>query len=194
MNFKKCAFTLAEVLITLTIIGVVAAMTIPVVSAKVKQHEYKTAAKKAFSIISNAVQTVSAQDGMTPEQYSNGSDAEKQNYYEKLQSKLLVLKTETDAQGNLVIFTNDGFAYHLANTNEIYVDVNGDNNPTKISTPIAEWKQARYDEQEDLFDTAGWENVVLSDVFYIGYNDDGKSILMPYIQNVSTIAFSNQTP
>ena len=75
MNFKKCAFTLAEVLVTLTIIGVVAAMTIPVVSAKVKQHEYKTAAKKAFSVISNAIQTVNAQDGLTPEQYSNSSDA-----------------------------------------------------------------------------------------------------------------------
>ena len=66
MNFKKCAFTLAEVLITLTIIGVVAAMTIPVVSAKVKQHEYKTAAKKyncSFLSLETAI-TPSKYDGL----------------------------------------------------------------------------------------------------------------------------------
>jgi len=35
---KKCAFTLAEVLITLGIIGVVAAMTLPVVVSKYRQY------------------------------------------------------------------------------------------------------------------------------------------------------------
>lgn len=193
---KKNAFTLAEVLVTLAVIGVVAAMTIPIVFANVKQSEYRTAGKKAFSIINNAVQAVSLNDGMTPEEYANATDANKQNYFEKLQSKLIVLKTDTDAQGNTVIFTGDGFAYHLVSPNEIYVDVDGDNGPTKIDTPIAQWKQAEYDDQDDLYDTAGWEDVVLGDMFYIGFGDDGKSVILPYIQNASAIAFPNnqQTP
>ncbi len=191
---KNKAFTLAEVLITLGVIGVVAAMTIPIVFANVKQHEYKTAGKKAFSIINNAVQAVSLEDGMTPEEYATATDINKQHYFDNLKNKLIVIKTETDAQGNEVIFTNDGFAYHLANPNEIYADINGDNGPTKINTPMAQWKQVEYEDQEDLYDTAGWENVVLSDVFYIGFGEDGKSVILPYIQNASAVAFPTQTP
>ena len=53
-NYRKTAFTLAEVLITLGIIGVVAALTLP---ALVQRQQEKAAAvklKKAYSVISNA--------------------------------------------------------------------------------------------------------------------------------------------
>ncbi len=192
---KRIAFTLAEVLITLAVIGVVAAMTIPIVFAKIKQHEYMTAGKKAFSVISNAVQAVNLNDGMTPEEYANLSDAEKTKYFEKLQSRLIILKSETDADGKTVIYTGDGFVYHLVNPNEIYVDVDGDNGPTKVQTPMSQWKQAEYDDQDDLYDSAGWANMKLSDMFYIGFNpDNGKSIVLPYIQNAPAVAFPAQTP
>lgn len=46
----KLAFTLAEVLITLTIIGVVAALTIPMLINKVSDLQYKSAYKKAYSV------------------------------------------------------------------------------------------------------------------------------------------------
>ena len=52
---RKAAFTLAEVLITLGIIGVVAAMTIPTLVAKYKEKELITKTKKAYSVIQNAV-------------------------------------------------------------------------------------------------------------------------------------------
>lgn len=51
---KKFAFTLAEVLITLAIIGVVAAITIPILMNNISDKQYKTAYKKAFSIASQA--------------------------------------------------------------------------------------------------------------------------------------------
>ena len=54
-RLKKCAFTLAEVLITLGIIGVVAAMTIPTLVAKYKEKELITKTKKTYSVIQNAV-------------------------------------------------------------------------------------------------------------------------------------------
>lgn len=58
-NYKKIsklilAFTLAEVLITLGIIGVVATMTIPALIKNTQDSELKTAWKKAFSIFSQA--------------------------------------------------------------------------------------------------------------------------------------------
>ena len=61
--FKKCAFTLAEVLITLGIIGMVAAMTIPTLMANVKAHQYSAKFKKTVSTLSNAAKMSQAQYG-----------------------------------------------------------------------------------------------------------------------------------
>ena len=52
---KKAAFTLAEILITLGIIGIVAAMTIPTIAANVVGHKYRNQYKKTMSTISQAV-------------------------------------------------------------------------------------------------------------------------------------------
>ena len=54
-NGVKGAFTLAEVLITLGIIGVVAAMTMPTLINSTQGAQYKTAYKKALSVMSQAV-------------------------------------------------------------------------------------------------------------------------------------------
>lgn len=52
---KRFGFTLAEVLITLAIIGVVAAMTLPSLINNTQGAQFKTAFKKAISIMSQAV-------------------------------------------------------------------------------------------------------------------------------------------
>ncbi len=52
---KFKGFTLAEVLITLGIIGVVAAMTMPTLINSTQGAQYKTAYKKALSVMSQAV-------------------------------------------------------------------------------------------------------------------------------------------
>ena len=56
LNFKRrvSAFTLAEVLITLGIIGVVAAMTMPVVINNIKYHGYDGAKRKVLNSIGEA--------------------------------------------------------------------------------------------------------------------------------------------
>lgn len=48
------AFTLAEVLITLGIIGIIASITIPVLTKNIEDAQYKTAYKKAYSTASQA--------------------------------------------------------------------------------------------------------------------------------------------
>lgn len=50
----KKGFTLAEVLITLGIIGVVAAMTLPSLIQKYRERQCVTALKKAVSVLDNA--------------------------------------------------------------------------------------------------------------------------------------------
>ena len=61
---KKCAFTLAEVLITLGIIGVVAAMTIPALIHKFNNKALEAQYKKSVSIISQVIMKAKADYGL----------------------------------------------------------------------------------------------------------------------------------
>lgn len=63
-NSAHKAFTLAEVLITLGVIGVVAAMTIPILMKNYEKKEYVTALKKAYSEMNQVLQQM-AVDGET---------------------------------------------------------------------------------------------------------------------------------
>ncbi len=62
---KKAAFTLSEILITLGIIGAVAAMTIPVLVNKYRDRQYVTSLKKAVSILDNAYRLAIYENGGT---------------------------------------------------------------------------------------------------------------------------------
>lgn len=66
INLYKKAFTLAEVLITLGVIGVVAAMTLPSVINTTKHKELETALKKNYSIILQVLQRMELDRGETP--------------------------------------------------------------------------------------------------------------------------------
>ena len=55
MSNKKTAFTLAEVLLVLAIIGVIAALTIPAVMQQSSEKKFAALAKKTFSTLQNAV-------------------------------------------------------------------------------------------------------------------------------------------
>ena len=76
----KKGFTLAEVLITLAIIGVVAALTIPVVVHKYQQKQFYTAFMKSYNTLTNAFD-MSVADNGEPNAWSyNNSENE---YFQK---------------------------------------------------------------------------------------------------------------
>lgn len=60
---EKKSFTLAEILITLGIIGIVAVMIIPTLIQNVQDMQLKTAAKNAYSKASNAISMMKANNG-----------------------------------------------------------------------------------------------------------------------------------
>ena len=62
-NDKKCAFTMAEVLITLGIIGIVAAMTMPILIGKYKKQEVVTKLKKVYSVMNQAIMKAEVENG-----------------------------------------------------------------------------------------------------------------------------------
>ena len=68
-GFKRFAFTLAETLITLTIIGVVAALTIPTLMNKYTKHTYVVGLKKAYSQLQNAMKMIPITEGCSAGDY-----------------------------------------------------------------------------------------------------------------------------
>lgn len=76
----KKGFTLAETLITLIVIGVVAALTIPSLFQTYKEHEIVSKFKKFYSTISNAYNLAVAENG-TIDKWSFGGDS--WNFYQR---------------------------------------------------------------------------------------------------------------
>ena len=72
---KKNGFTLAEVLITLAIIGVVATMTLPALMNNANEQQYITGFKKGINTLTEAAQLSSAIDNID---YSNLATVETQ--------------------------------------------------------------------------------------------------------------------
>ena len=60
---KKFAFTLAEVLITLGIIGVVAVITLPAVINNSRNKQLEAGLKRAYSVTSQALDMYQAETG-----------------------------------------------------------------------------------------------------------------------------------
>ena len=61
--FQKKGFTLAEILITIVIIGVISALTIPLLIQKTKEKETIAALHKAYSGLQKALYSVQAKEG-----------------------------------------------------------------------------------------------------------------------------------
>lgn len=96
------AFTLAEVLITLGIIGVVAAILIPNLMEKVQDWQFKQAWKKEYAILTQAINAVYADDGVGFELSREvaGDWVQMPRYYCKLEKKLKVIKSGMNCPEN----------------------------------------------------------------------------------------------
>lgn len=101
---KRFGFTLAEVLITLGIIGVVAAMTMPTLMNSTQGAQYKAAYKKALSALSQAVTLNVALDEWN---FADLTGTGNYTMQKLLSSRMNVVRTETTANDIKV----DGQAY-----------------------------------------------------------------------------------
>ncbi len=117
---KENGFTLAEVLITLAIIGVVAAISIPSVISNSQQQEFKTGLRKAVNVLNSAITMSIALDGESP--YDNADT------YKYLQRHMSVLKSghlpwlstfkawngsTYSSGGNYAFYTTDGMRFEV---------------------------------------------------------------------------------
>ena len=178
---KRFGFTLAEVLITLGIIGVVAAMTMPTLMNSTQGAQYKAAYKKALSALSQAITLNVALDEV------DFGDVDGTNYTIEniLKSRMNVVRTATTGQdpigagddytivagidnslhgidaavpaANVTLFFNDGimFSYDPATATSC----------TKDTTIVADWnaKRAACSGFVDVNGTKGPNKVVACD-------------------------------
>ena len=119
----KAAFTLAEVLITLGIIGVVAAMTLPALVQNYKKQAVETKLAKFYSTINQAIAQSEVENGskmywtpmseITPEEWYNKY---LKKYIKSLKSaKNNSLNNRFDiyfADGSLVTFSTEGWQFY----------------------------------------------------------------------------------
>lgn len=90
---KKNGFTLAEVLITLAIIGVVATLTLPALMTNTAEQQAKTALKKGINTMTEAVQMNQAIEGFD---YSSLSSADTTKEDERSLYSILAKRTNLD--------------------------------------------------------------------------------------------------
>ena len=126
----KKAFTLAEVLITLGIIGVVAAMTMPTLIANHRKSAASAKLKKFYSVMSQAVILAEAEQGGTsPSNWDAFSSAyninEMEAWFNKYLKNNLNVLTSVKKGNYLYVGLNDGSGFvmfnHYTTVNDIHV-------------------------------------------------------------------------
>lgn len=143
---KKLGFTLAEVLITLVIIGVIAAMTVPTLMNNTNSQEFRSALKKAISSLNQAIEREYAVDGNTLGDVSNLlTDVFKQNL--QVIQDTYTKPTGSELAGDNCFVTADGMVFctesfdssqcdfeNQTSCGTMWVDVNGSKGPNKKTT------------------------------------------------------------
>lgn len=101
---KKTGFTLAEVLITLSIIGIVAMMTLPALMTNVQEQQAKTGLKKGLNTVIEAAQMSQAVEGFAYDSLADDNLGEN----DASMTGLLLQRTQFDPQKSSFIVANDG--------------------------------------------------------------------------------------
>lgn len=153
----KKGFTLAEVLITLVIIGVIAAMTIPTLMNSTNNQEFRVGLKKAISTLNQAMSLNYALEGTqvgTTSTLTNAKDIV-DNLFKK---RMSVITTKTSGTAfatssdvtvtdDELFYTADGMRFAISTfsgeydplSDQMYyglilIDVNGDKAPNTVCT------------------------------------------------------------
>lgn len=191
MNINNLAFTLAEVLIVLGIIGIIAEMTIPTLMNNVQESVYKSSYKKAFSVAKQAWTQAVTDDTMTSRAGWGDATAKLANF-KAFKAYFRVIKDCSSNNNNecwdssgekyfvtlpdnptLAFIDASGMAWSLCsnyegNGSELLVDVNGLKKPNKYGQDRFVFKTATDD---GVISTAGIPTRIVLNPDY-NYDED----------------------
>lgn len=125
---KKAGFTLAEVLVTLGIIGVVAAMTIPTLMMNYQKQVWEAKLKKVYSVATNACERMLIEENVSAvnetEVYGSISDDTLKKYF-----KLMSAGSTVSGRGFSILLPDSAILYISVPTSyngfNFFTDVNG---------------------------------------------------------------------
>lgn len=155
----KKGFTLSEVLVTLVIIGVVAALTVPGFMNNSNNMEFRSALKKAISGVNQALVKHYALTGLNAQDYTSGEDL----VSEVFEKRMSIIDGEDEFTSSVcdgAVFTvDDGMIFCVTNFSSdnsdgidsvcnsrnttpcvqsegpnLWMDVNGARNPNRVTT------------------------------------------------------------
>lgn len=163
-NLKRKGFSLTEMLITLIVIGVIAALSIPTLLNKYQKHTYVVGLKKAYASLTNAVKMISVTEtdcaGSVYKCLKDASDANPDSAtVETLSISVLAkgfknpqISTKSENCGKMLngatsftsnteacMITDDGMifsSYNNYNAIEISIDINGLKGPNQPGRDI----------------------------------------------------------
>ncbi len=156
---KDFSFTLAEVLITLVVIGIIAAVTVPVIMANHKKTETVAKLKKFYSTFSNAVRLSEIDHGVPSPQWEYriyGNDTYEEFFNEYLSKYLSYSKIDHRClysfhnQGQEdeyflgpidwmkhCVYLNDGsILSFIEGISGVVIDINGEEGPNEAGRDI----------------------------------------------------------
>lgn len=127
---KSLAFTLAEVLITMTIIGVIAALTIPTLQYQRVKKEYTTKLKNFYSKVDNAILDMELDYGSFRD-LKKPAQGQGYNWYMKYLDPYIGHQLVKE---NSKVYYKDGSTlgtFYTGGCLDVDYDVNGDSPPNK---------------------------------------------------------------
>lgn len=130
MMQKKWAFTLAEVMITMTIVGVVAALTIPTLNYNRVKKEYSAKIKNFYSKMDNAVLDMQMDKGSYRDMFIPANAAAGYQWY--MENIDPYMGHQYVDAANRRIYYKDGSMLYIAGPGgclDVHYDVNGDKPP-----------------------------------------------------------------
>lgn len=123
---RQNAFTLSEVLLVLSVIGVVAALTIPTLTTSLQDQQFKTGYKKAFSIASQAINMIKASNTNFENSGGDCGYAANKNNFNSMMSKLNTIKScFGDVSGCWDSTGEKYYNTHPGNNSVAYIDSSG---------------------------------------------------------------------
>ena len=191
-KFKNYGFTLSEVLITLAIIGIVAAITVPTIMANYTKQAKSAKLKKAASVVSQACKKALADNGTgdirNTDLYQAVSSSVSAEEATKVFSKYFNIASDVKIASNNFPF-QEGYDNHYTNNYKYFTLTDGNTILINLPSDLAkEIYKAELEFYVDLDSMYKGLNITNDDVFHVPITSSGsfaldvndKDSLMPY--------------